>query len=71
MRAVSRGYRTKKAIAKAARLTEVKTQTYLTRLQHRGLVESEKSSDPEERARHIKHYHMKGLRIFLLQKVWR
>jgi DNA-binding MarR family transcriptional regulator len=70
LRAVSQGYRTREAIAEAAALDVTKTQTYLTRLMHRNLVESSKSPDATERRLRVKHYHLAGIKPFLLQHAW-
>ena len=69
-RAVSRGYRTRVAIAAASQLSMAKTQTYLTRLISRGLVESTSTGKgPEGLGAGFKHYHMVGIG-FLLQDIW-
>lgn len=71
LRAVSRGYRTRAAIARAAHLTKAKTQTYLTRLMNRDLVESAPVAQRlRRRGTEVREYHLKNLRC-LLMDIWK
>lgn len=64
LKAVCRGYRTRKAIAKVAKVSHTAAQTYLTRLIGRNMVTSTKHVG------HVKQYHMKDIKC-LLADFWR
>ena len=64
LKAVCQGYRTRTAIARAAKLTPERTGTYLTRLRQRDLITAKKPAP-----RHPKHYHLKDMGC-LLADLW-